>query len=67
MPEPTHPTTYRAYLLRFWSEPGSAGSRPAWRFSLESVHEGEIHGFSSLEGLMKFIHTAIGDSEPKES
>ena len=67
MLEPFHPTIHRAYLLRFWTEFSPASSRLVWRFSLESVREGQMHGFSSLEALVKFIHSEIGDIELKEN
>ena len=67
MPEPFHIPTYRAYLLRCCTQIGKASRQPVWYFSLESVREGKIYGFSSLEALVEFIHTEIGEIESKEN
>jgi hypothetical protein len=58
-----HHYTYRAYLLRCWAEPTSAGKGRIWRFSLESTREAGAHGFSSLEELLAFIRSAIGETD----
>lgn len=44
------------YLLRLWltDEEG----RPAWRASLESVHNGERRSFPGLEELFEFLRQA---------
>jgi hypothetical protein len=63
MPEINDSAAYRAYLLRCWAEELSAGGRRVWRFSLQSAREGGLYGFASLEGLVGFIRSEIGDIE----
>ncbi len=44
-----------SYVLRMWKETGAA---PHWRFSLESVHDGQRRGFGSLAALMAYLEQA---------
>ncbi len=52
--EPEH---YLAYLIRFWTEPGSLPGQ--WRASLEDPRTGERRGFAGLEALMGFVRDRL--------
>jgi hypothetical protein len=45
---------YLSYLLRLWP-----ASTTCCRISLEDAHNGERHGFASLEGLLTFLRAQI--------
>ena len=55
-------TTYRAYLLRCWAELPAGGSQWIWRFNLDSAREGKPRSLASLEALMEYIRSEIGDA-----
>ncbi len=56
------PSTYRAFILRMWTEQDTfdAMSPPLWRFSLESIGtqeepSSERRGFASVEELLAYV------------
>ena len=44
---------YQSYLLRVWQTDDQ--DEPAWRVQIECLGTGERKGFSSLEGLYRFL------------
>ena len=57
------PTTYHAYLLRLWRVYDNGEN---WRIQLESVANGERHAFTSLEGLLDYLHSLEDKPAPGE-
>ena len=59
--------SYCAYVLRCWEEDTwhDDGSR-VQRFSLEDIHTGQRHAFTTVEALMRFVQTAL-TSERQDS
>ena len=45
------PSTYQAYLIRLWRDRG----QPSWRASAQSVKDGGIVRFASLDALFAFL------------
>jgi hypothetical protein len=62
MPDLHQPAVYRAYLLRCWAEDPAAAEQHTWRFSLEGMEEGQRRGFTTLEALVKFIRSELGET-----
>lgn len=54
---------YQTFLLRIWEERGAAPAGTVYRFSLESPHTRQRHGFASLEQLTAFL-LELTTSEP---
>ena len=50
---------YQSYLLRLWQET----PQTPWRVSLQPTGSDQRLGFSSLEDLIDYIETQIGQSE----
>ena len=56
-------TAYHSYLLRLWRVHNDGDQ---WRILLESVASGERHAFTSLEGLLDYLHSLEDKPAPGE-
>lgn len=61
MHAPDRPLHYCAYLLRCWAE-HSTEHPVVWRFSVEDPRTGERQGFATLELLLAFLRSELGDA-----
>ena len=58
--KPKNQYCYRAWLLRYWIEPGSNEvDQGAMRFSLEDPRTGHRKGFANLESFVEFLRTEL--------
>lgn len=58
------PTTYRAFIIRWWIE-GMAGdgNEWQWRFLVEDIHDRQSRrGFNSFNELVLFLQTEVAKS-----
>jgi hypothetical protein len=50
---------YDSYLLRIWNQ--ESGPESKWRATLESTATHQVHCFSCLEGLFRFLDSRAGE------